>query len=168
MVSSSCRILFRQIHYLWTLWFPWIQKEEDILDVWFDSGSSHAAVCEKRPELTWPANMYLEGSDQHRGWFHSSLLESIGTRGKAPYREVLTHGFVVDGSGKKMSKSFGNVITPFDIINKHGVEILRLWVSAEDYSEDIRLSNDIVNRLVESYRKIRNTARYMFRKYLWF
>lgn len=137
------------------------KKEEDILDVWFDSGSSHAAVCEKRAELAWPANMYLEGSDQHRGWFHSSLLESVGTRGKAPYKEVLTHGFVVDGSGKKMSKSFGNVITPFDIINKHGVEILRLWVSAEDYSEDIRLSNDIVNRLVESYRKIRNTARYM-------
>ena len=136
-------------------------KEEDILDVWFDSGSSHAAVCEKRSELIWPANMYLEGSDQHRGWFHSSLLESVGTRSKAPYKEVLTHGFVVDGSGKKMSKSFGNVITPFDIINKHGVEILRLWVSAEDYTEDIRLSNDIINRLVESYRKIRNTARYM-------
>ena len=137
------------------------KKEEDILDVWFDSGSSHAAVCERRDELTWPANMYLEGSDQHRGWFHSSLLESVGTREKAPYKEVLTHGFVVDGSGKKMSKSFGNVITPFDIVNKHGVEILRLWVSAEDYSEDIRLSNDIINRLVESYRKIRNTARYM-------
>ncbi|MDY6820696.1 MAG: isoleucine--tRNA ligase [Deferribacterota bacterium] len=137
------------------------RKEDDILDVWFDSGSSHAAVCENRKELNWPANMYLEGSDQHRGWFHSSLLESVGTRGKAPYKEVLTHGFVVDGKGRKMSKSYGNVITPFDIVDKHGAEILRLWVSAEDYSEDIRLSQDILQRLVESYRKIRNTARYM-------
>lgn len=137
------------------------RKETDILDVWFDSGSSHAAVCEKREELGSPANMYLEGSDQHRGWFHSSILESVGTRGVAPYREVLTHGFFVDGTGKKMSKSLGNAITPFDIINKYGAEILRLWVSAEDYTEDIRISDDIIKRLVESYRKVRNTARFI-------
>jgi len=138
-----------------------IRKETDILDVWFDSGTSHAAVCEKRDELTWPANMYLEGSDQHRGWFHSSLLESVGSRGKIAYKEVLTHGFVVDGEGRKMSKSVGNVITPDEIVNKYGAEILRLWVSAEDYSEDVRISADIIKRLVESYRKIRNTSRYL-------
>ncbi|KAA0257312.1 isoleucine--tRNA ligase [Deferribacter autotrophicus] len=138
-----------------------IRKETDILDVWFDSGVSHAAVCEEREELRWPADMYLEGSDQHRGWFHSSLLESVGTRGKAPYNEVLTHGFVVDGKGLKMSKSMGNVITPDEIINKYGAEILRLWVAAEDYTEDIRISNDIIKHLVESYRKIRNTQRYL-------
>lgn len=137
------------------------KKETDILDVWFDSGTSHAAVLEQRPELSWPANMYLEGSDQHRGWFHSSILESVGTRGTAPYKEVLTHGFVVDGKGRKMSKSVGNVVSPSEIINKYGAEILRLWVSAEDYSEDIRISDDIISRLVESYRKIRNTARYL-------
>ncbi len=138
-----------------------IKKETDILDVWFDSGTSHAAVCEKRENLRWPADMYLEGSDQHRGWFHSSLLESVGSRGKAPYKEVLTHGFVVDGYGRKMSKSVGNVITPDEIVNKYGAEILRLWVSAEDYSEDVRISEDIIKRLVESYRKIRNTSRYI-------
>lgn len=136
-------------------------KETDILDVWFDSGTSHAAVLEVRDELTWPANMYLEGSDQHRGWFHSSILASTGARGCAPYKEVLTHGFAMDGKGRKMSKSLGNTINPQDIINKFGAEILRLWVSAEDYSEDVRISNDIVQRLVESYRKIRNTARYL-------
>ncbi|BAI80654.1 isoleucyl-tRNA synthetase [Deferribacter desulfuricans SSM1] len=138
-----------------------IRKETDILDVWFDSGVSHAAVCEVRKELGWPADMYLEGSDQHRGWFHSSLLESVGTRGRAPYKEVLTHGFVVDGKGLKMSKSLGNVITPDEIIDKYGAEILRLWVAAEDYTEDVRISNDIIKRLVESYRKIRNTMRYL-------
>lgn len=138
-----------------------LRKETDILDVWFDSGVSHAAVCEERKELGWPVNMYLEGSDQHRGWFHSTLLESVGTRGRAPYDEVLTHGFVVDGKGRKMSKSAGNVVSPDEIINKYGAEVLRLWVAAEDYTEDIRISNDIVNRLVESYRKIRNTARYL-------
>jgi len=137
------------------------KKETDILDVWFDSGTSHSAVLEERPELAWPANMYLEGSDQHRGWFHSSILESVGTRGVAPYKEVLTHGFVVDGKGRKMSKSVGNVVSPSEIINKYGAEVLRLWVSAEDYSEDIRISDDIISRLVESYRKIRNTARYL-------
>ncbi|TCK60521.1 isoleucine--tRNA ligase [Seleniivibrio woodruffii] len=137
------------------------KKETDILDVWFDSGTSHSAVLEERGELSWPADMYLEGSDQHRGWFHSSILESVGTRGIAPYKEVLTHGFVVDGKGRKMSKSVGNVVSPSEIINKYGAEVLRLWVSAEDYSEDIRISDDIINRLVESYRKIRNTARYL-------
>ncbi|MEF3254052.1 MAG: isoleucine--tRNA ligase [Deferribacterales bacterium] len=138
-----------------------IKKETDILDVWFDSGVSHAAVCEVRDELKPAADMYLEGSDQHRGWFHSSLLESVGTRKKAPYREVLTHGFVVDGKGRKMSKSLGNVVRPQDIIEKYGAEVLRLWVAAEDYTEDVRISEDIIKRLVESYRKIRNTARYL-------
>ncbi len=137
------------------------EKEEDILDVWFDSGSSHAAVLEKREELRWPADMYLEGSDQHRGWFHSSLLESVGTRGSAPYKSVLTHGFVVDARGRKMSKSLGNVISPESVIKRYGAEILRLWVSATDYREDIRLSEEIMGRLVESYRKIRNTIRFL-------
>ncbi len=136
-------------------------KETNILDVWFDSGVSHAAVLEKRPTLSAPADLYLEGSDQHRGWFHSSLLESIGTRGKAPYRSVLTHGFVVDGEGKKMSKSVGNVIDSQEIVEKYGAEILRLWVAAEDYTEDIRISDEILKRLVEAYRRIRNTCRYM-------
>jgi len=138
-----------------------VEKEKDILDVWFDSGTSHAAVCEVRDELKQQANMYLEGSDQHRGWFHSSLLESIGTRGIPPFKEVLTHGFVVDGKGKKMSKSLGNVVDPNDIIKRYGVEILRLWVASEDYTEDLRISDDIIKRLTESYRKIRNTARYL-------
>ena len=138
-----------------------IKKETDILDVWFDSGTSHAAVCEIRPEISCAANMYLEGSDQHRGWFQSSLLESIATRGVPPFKEVLTHGFVVDGQGRKQSKSLGNVTVPEEVIGKYGAEILRLWVSAEDYTEDIRISDDIIKRLVESYRKIRNTARYL-------
>ena len=137
------------------------EKEEDILDVWFDSGVSHAAVLEKREDHEWPADLYLEGSDQHRGWFHSSLLESVGTRGKAPYREVLTHGFVVDGEGKKMSKSAGNVIAPQEVIEKYGADILRLWVSAEDYRDDIRISGEILKRSSEAYRRIRNTARYI-------
>ncbi len=136
-------------------------KETDILDVWFDSGVSHAAVLEKRPNLRSPADLYLEGSDQHRGWFHSSLLESVGTRGRAPYKTVLTHGFVVDGEGKKMSKSMGNVIDPEEIIDKHGAEILRLWVAAEDYTQDIRISDEILARLVEAYRRIRNTSRFI-------
>ena len=136
-------------------------RENDILDVWFDSGVSHAAVIESNPELSWPTDLYLEGSDQHRGWFHSSLLESIGTRGKEPYKSVLTHGYVVDGKGKKMSKSAGNVIAPQKIIDQHGAEILRLWVASENYREDIRISNEILKRLTESYRKIRNTFRYL-------
>jgi len=136
-------------------------KETNILDVWFDSGVSHAAVLEVWPNLRSPSDMYLEGSDQHRGWFHSSLLESVGTRGRAPYTSVLTHGFVVDGEGKKMSKSVGNVIDPLDIIEKYGAEILRLWVAAEDYTVDIRISNEILERLVEAYRRIRNTGRYI-------
>ena len=136
-------------------------REDDILDVWFDSGVSHVAVIEKNPELNWPADLYLEGSDQHRGWFHSSLLESIGTRGKEPYKSVLTHGYVVDGKGKKMSKSAGNVIAPQKIIDQYGAEILRLWVASENYREDIRVSNEILKRLTESYKKIRNTLRYL-------
>ncbi|WP_123289632.1 isoleucine--tRNA ligase [Desulfosoma caldarium] len=136
-------------------------KEMDILDVWFDSGVSHAAVLERRPYLRSPADLYLEGSDQHRGWFHSSLLASVGTRDRAPYKAVLTHGFVVDGQGYKMSKSLGNVIVPGEIINKFGAEILRLWVSAEDYRDDIRISQDILQRLSETYRRIRNTWRFL-------
>ncbi|MBF0466253.1 MAG: isoleucine--tRNA ligase [Nitrospirae bacterium] len=137
------------------------KKETDILDVWFDSGVSHAAVLENTEGLSWPADMYLEGSDQHRGWFQSSLIVATATRGKAPFRTVLTHGFVVDGKGKKMSKSLGNVISPDEVINKSGAEILRLWTSAEDYRNDVRISNEIMARLTEAYRKIRNTARFL-------
>jgi isoleucyl-tRNA synthetase len=137
------------------------RKETDILDVWFDSGTSHAAVLERREGLRWPADMYLEGSDQHRGWFHSSLLESVGTRGRAPYRAVLTHGFVVDGQGRKMSKSVGNVIAPDYVIEKYGAEIVRLWVAAEDYTDDIRLSDEILTRLADAYRRVRNTCRFL-------
>jgi len=136
-------------------------KENDILDVWFDSGVSHAAVLEKRSNLKWPADLYLEGSDQHRGWFHSSLLTAVGTRGQAPYESVLTHGFVVDADGKKMSKSLGNVIAPKQVIEKHGAEILRLWVSASDYRDDIRISENILRQLSDAYRRIRNTSRFM-------
>jgi isoleucyl-tRNA synthetase len=136
-------------------------KETDILDVWFDSGVSHAAVCELRDELQSPADLYLEGSDQHRGWFHSSLLESVGTRDRAPYKSVLTHGFVLDKDGRPMSKSMGNVIAPEEIISKYGAEILRLWVAATDYRDDIRLSQETLQRLTDAYRRIRNTARYL-------
>ncbi|MGB9667860.1 MAG: isoleucine--tRNA ligase [Thermosulfidibacteraceae bacterium] len=137
------------------------RKETDILDVWFDSGVSHAVVLEKRSDLSWPADLYLEGSDQHRGWFQSSLIVSVATRDGAPYRSVLTHGFVVDGEGRKMSKSLGNVISPQEVIETYGADILRLWVAAEDYTEDVRLSKEILDRLVDSYRKIRNTIRFM-------
>ncbi|WP_460180537.1 isoleucine--tRNA ligase [Thermodesulfovibrio sp. TK110] len=137
------------------------QKEKDILDVWFDSGVSHAAVLEKDPRLSWPADMYLEGSDQHRGWFQSSLIASLGSKGRAPYKIVLTHGFTVDGQGRKMSKSLGNVIAPQEIIKSNGADIVRLWVSAEDYRDDIKLSQEILQRLTEAYRKIRNTLRYL-------
>jgi isoleucyl-tRNA synthetase len=137
------------------------RRETDILDVWVDSGCSHAAVLEKHPDLAWPADMYLEGSDQHRGWFHSSLLEAVGTRGRPPYRAVLTHGFVVDGEGRKMSKSQGNYVMPEELIPKYGAEVLRLWVAAEDYTEDVRLSDEILNRLADAYRRIRNTCRFL-------
>lgn len=137
------------------------RKESDIMDVWFDSGSSHVAVLKQRPELHWPADLYLEGSDQHRGWFQSSLLTSVATEGIAPYKAVLTHGFVVDGEGRKMSKSIGNVIYPQDVIKKYGADILRLWVASADYKADIRISQDILKQLSEVYRKIRNTFRYL-------
>ena len=137
------------------------RKETDIMDVWFDSGSSHAAVLEGNPELSWPAAMYLEGSDQHRGWFQSSLLTSVATRGRAPYDAVLTHGFVVDGEGRKMSKSVGNVIYPQEVIQQYGADILRLWVASADYKNDIRISKDILKQMAEVYRKIRNTFRYI-------
>ncbi|MBC2716690.1 MAG: isoleucine--tRNA ligase [Desulfobacteraceae bacterium] len=136
-------------------------KETDILDVWFDSGVSHAAVLEERPSLGWPADLYLEGSDQHRGWFHSSLLTAIGSKGSAPYKTVLTHGFVVDGKGKKMSKSIGNVIAPKKVIDRYGAEILRLWVAASDYKDDIRISEMILKQLSDAYRRIRNTCRFI-------
>ncbi len=136
-------------------------KETDILDVWFDSGVSHAVVCEPNPLLGWPVDLYLEGSDQHRGWFHSTLLESVGTRGKAPYRAVLTHGYTVDEKGRKMSKSLGNTVAPQDVIKKYGAEILRLWVSYEDYRSDIAISGEMLKHIADAYRRIRNTCRYM-------
>jgi len=136
-------------------------KSNDIVEVWFDSGATHSYVLEKRKDLTWPASMYLEGSDQHRGWFHSSLLESCGTRGKAPFKSILTHGFVVDGKGLKMSKSTGNIIAPEDVLKKYGADILRTWVAASDYAEDLRLDYSILEQHAESYRKIRNTFRFL-------
>ena len=137
------------------------RKESDIMDVWFDSGSSHAAVCKTRPELAWPADMYLEGSDQHRGWFNSSLLTAVATTGKAPYNSVLTHGFVVDGEGRKMSKSVGNTVAPQEVIAQYGADIIRLWAASSDYKADIRISKEILKQLSEVYRKIRNTIRYI-------
>jgi isoleucyl-tRNA synthetase len=137
------------------------EREMNILDVWFDSGSSHEAVLSVRPELTWPADVYLEGTDQHRGWFQSSLLVGLGTRGRPPYRAVVTNGFVVAEDGRKMSKSLGNSIEPEDIIKQHGADMLRLWVSMADYTQEIRLSQEILARAVEAYRKIRNTFRYL-------
>ena len=137
------------------------EQIKDVVEVWFDSGSTHAFCLEKRKDLKWPASMYLEGSDQHRGWFHSSLLESAGTRGRAPYESVLTHGFVVDGKGRKMSKSMGNVIAPEKVISQYGVDILRLWVVASDYYDDLKLDNSILKAQSDSYRRIRNTFRYL-------
>jgi isoleucyl-tRNA synthetase len=136
-------------------------REEDILDVWFDSGVSWATVVERDARLGGRADLYLEGSDQHRGWFHTALLTSLATRGRAPYEAVLTHGFTLDGKGRKMSKSLGNVIAPQEISKKFGAEILRLWVAAEDFREDVRISDEILNRLVEAYRRLRNTARFL-------
>jgi len=137
------------------------ERERDILDVWFDSGSSHEAVLAQRPELRWPADLYLEGTDQYRGWFQSSLLVGVGTRGRAPYDGVLTHGFVVDTHGRKMSKSIGNVIAPQQIIKDSGADVLRLWVAMVDYRDEIRLGKEVLARTVEAYRKIRNTFRYL-------
>ena len=137
------------------------EKLSDIVEVWFDSGSTHSFVLEKREDLKWPASMYLEGSDQHRGWFHSSLLESCGTRGKAPFESILSHGFVVDGKGLKMSKSLGNVIAPEDILKKYGADILRIWVASSNYAEDLRIDHSILDQHADSYRKIRNTFRYL-------
>jgi len=136
-------------------------KLSDIVEVWFDSGSTHSFVLEKRADLKWPASMYLEGSDQHRGWFHSSLLESCGTRGKAPFESILSHGFVVDGKGLKMSKSQGNVIAPEDILKKYGADILRIWVASSNYAEDLRIDYSILDQHAEAYRKIRNTFRFL-------
>ena len=133
---------------------------KDILDVWFDSGASHAYVLEKN-DLQWPADLYLEGTDQHRGFFQSSLLEACGTRGKAPFKTVITHGFVLDGQGRKMSKSLGNVINPEDIIKKSGADILRLWVANTDYSEDMRIGDEVLSNLNDNYRRIRNTFRFI-------
>ncbi len=137
------------------------EKLSDIVEVWFDSGSTHSFVLEKRNDLKWPASMYLEGSDQHRGWFHSSLLQSCGTRGKAPFESILSHGFVVDGKGLKMSKSLGNVISPEDILKKYGADILRIWVASSNYAEDLRIDYGILDQHSDSYRKIRNTFRYL-------
>ncbi len=137
------------------------EKLSDIVEVWFDSGSTHSFVLEKRKDLKWPASMYLEGSDQHRGWFHSSLLESCGTRDRAPFESILSHGFVVDGKGLKMSKSLGNVIAPGDILKKYGADILRIWVASSNYAEDLRIDYSILDQHAESYRKIRNTFRYL-------
>ena len=137
------------------------RKEMDILDVWFDSGVSHAAVVEKREQLKTPADLYLEGSDQHRGWFHSSLLASVGTRDAAPYKAVLTHGFVLDEKGRPMSKSVGNVVAPEKVIKQYGAEILRLWVATQDYRNDTRVGDAILKQVSEAYRRIRNTARYI-------
>ncbi len=136
-------------------------QTKDIVEVWFDSGSTHSFVLEKRKDLKWPASMYLEGSDQHRGWFHSSLLESCGTRGKAPFESILSHGFVVDGKGLKMSKSLGNVIAPDEILKKYGADILRVWVTASNYAEDLRIDYSILEQHAEAYRKVRNTFRYI-------
>ena len=137
------------------------KKETDIMDVWFDSGVSHAAVCGNRDYLGTPADLYLEGADQYRGWFQSSLLTAVATTGVAPYKTVVTHGWVVDGEGKKMSKSIGNVIIPDDVVKQYGADILRLWVASSDYHADIRVSQDILKQLSEIYRKIRNTARFI-------
>src|SRR5690606_30277578 len=137
------------------------EKVTDIMDVWFDSGVMHHCVARIRPEITAPADLYLEGSDQHRGWFHSSLLTSVAMHDRAPYRGVLTHGFTIDDKGRKMSKSLGNVIAPQKIVDTLGADVLRLWVAATDYANEMSLSDEILKRVAESYRRIRNTARFL-------
>ena len=136
-------------------------KEKDIMDVWFDSGSSHEAVLRQRPELSFPADMYLEGSDQYRGWFNSSITTSVAINGVAPYKSVISQGFALDGEGRKMSKSLGNIIAPEKVIKQFGADILRLWVSSVDYEADVRVSMDILSQVAEVYRKIRNTMRFL-------
>src|SRR5690625_3822073 len=136
-------------------------KETDIMDVWFDSGSSHEAVLLGRENHRRPADLYLEGADQYRGWFNSSLTTSVATTGKSPYKSVVSHGMVLDGKGKKMSKSLGNVILPSKILKQYGADILRLWVSSVDYQGDVRISDEILQQVAEGYRKIRNTFRFM-------
>ena len=138
-----------------------LKPETDIVDVWFESGVSHTSVLEARPELKRPATMYLEGSDQHRGWFQSSLLTSVGAYDTAPFEKVLTHGFIVDGDGRKMSKSLGNVISPIDVVAKSGGDIVRLWVASADYGQDVSVSDEILDRTSEAYRRIRNTFRFL-------
>ncbi len=137
-----------------------LRRETDILDVWFDSGSSHFAVLGHRPDLPWPSDIYLEAGDQYRGWFHSSLLVALGTHGAAPYRQVLTHGWVLDAQGRAMSKSLGNVIEPQEVIKTHGAEVLRLWAASVEFGEDVSISPDMLSHLSEAYRKLRNTFRY--------
>jgi isoleucyl-tRNA synthetase len=137
------------------------EQIRDIVEVWFESGCSHAFVLEANPDLAWPASLYLEGSDQHRGWFHSSLLESCGTRGRAPYEAVLTHGFVLDEQGRKMSKSLGNVVAPQDVMKQYGADILRIWVVASDYSDDLKIGPETLKHHAEAYRRLRNTLRYL-------
>ena len=136
-------------------------KEMDIMDVWFDSGTSHQGCCAVRDDLTYPADLYLEGSDQYRGWFNSSLITSVAVSGAAPYKELVSAGFVMDGNGNKMSKSLGNVISPNDVGKQLGAEIIRLWSASVDYTQDVRISNDILKQVSETYRKIRNTYRFL-------
>jgi len=138
-----------------------LKPEDDILDVWFESGVSHTSVLDARPELRRPAELYLEGSDQHRGWFQSSLLTSVGTYDEAPFKAVLTHGFIVDGDGRKMSKSLGNTVSPIDVVAKSGADIIRLWAASADYGQDISVSAEILDRTSEAYRRIRNTFRFL-------
>ncbi len=140
---------------------PGFDKETDIMDVWFDSGTSHSGVLRQRPELRFPADLYLEGSDQHRGWFQSSLLTAMAAYGEAPYRSVLTHGFALDSEGKKMSKSLGNVVEPSKVIQQYGADVLRLWVASVDYTSDVKVSYDILGQLADVYKKIRNTVRFI-------
>ena len=137
------------------------RKEMDIFDVWFESGVSHEAVMERRNELTFPADLYLEGGDQHRGWFQVSLLSSVATRGESPFKQVLTHGWVLDGKGNTMHKSLGNVIDPMDFVKKYGAEILRLFVSSVDYTADVRFSDSALSQIAEVYKKIRNSCRFL-------